>query len=563
MKKDQNYLRYFRKYTWLIVLATLLTSVATVLQLANQHFLSTLVSELSAGRADSILTIAVIMLVLTAIKICASFFADMLLLKVNSKVVKKIHWNLAGTLANATSESVDKLGTAILAERLREGQNFVGACTGIYEQIFNILAGVLALAYTFVTCWQIAILCLVFLIIVFFVEKRAINRILKTKIETKETSDNSKQLIIEVLDSFLAVKSQNLVFGLREHFSQRLGKEYTAKIKQVKLEISNNAEISLLLMIYQLIFLLLGGYLVKYGILSFQGFTALLLYKGSIDGLVNAILRIGGNKSDYDTSVKRMDDIFVFNKITKEEFGNSTYFPGNGTLSIQSLSAEINGKTTLHDISLVIPGGKFVGVVGSSGCGKSTLLKVIAHQLTPSSGKIFIDGHDTYSLDFSSFYKCIKLAPQQPYLFSMSVRDNLKLSNPNASDGAMWAALAECACADLVQARGGLDAVISQKELSGGEKQRLALARLGVLGAQIILLDESTSALDAESQNTILQTVKRATQTGHTVIMVAHRISTLRDADIILHMEGGTVIESGTYSELYENSESFRNLVDS
>lgn len=170
--------------------------------------------------------------------------------------------------------------------------------------------------------------------------------------------------------------------------------------------------------------------------------------------------------------------------------------------------------------------------------------------------------HSTTVTSFGISFKTIAFAPQTPFLFSLSIRENLLLSNPNASDDAIWDALEVCAAADFVRNKGGLDVVISQKDLSGGEQQRLALARIGVRGAKIILMDESTSALDGQSQKTVIQTVKEAAKNGHTMILVAHRLSTLKDANMIVHLEDGKVLETGSFSELYEKSEKFRRLAD-
>ena len=237
-------------------------------------------------------------------------------------------------------------------------------------------------------------------------------------------------------------------------------------------------------------------------------------------------------------------------------------YPASGNISIRNLSAYRGDRKVLDNINLDIKPGQFIGIVGPSGGGKSTLLSVLSRQLTPSSGEIILDGANIWDLNEWSFHKAIKLAPQEPYLFSLSVRQNLLLANPEASDGALWDALKDCAADELVKAKGGLDAVIDEHSLSGGEKQRLALSRLGVCGAKIVLLDESTSALDGNSQKIVLDTIRKAANNGHTMIMVAHRIATLKNSDSILIIEDGKLVESGTFDQLYTNSPKFRHLAD-
>lgn len=297
-----------------------------------------------------------------------------------------------------------------------------------------------------------------------------------------------------------------------------------------------------------------------HGSLSFKAFTALFMYKGDVYGLVGSILRVAKNKSRMESSMNRMNEILHYQTVSKEHFGNTTLIPISGNISINNLTV-IRGETKLLDnISVELPSSSFIGIVGDSGCGKSSLLKVLARELAPTSGDILLDGVSLWDLNEWSYRKAITLAPQQPYLFSKSIKENLLLANPEASDAAIWDCLKQCSADEFVREKGGLNTILSPKKLSGGQRQRLALARIPLRGGKIVLLDESTSALDSKSQESVIQTIREAANMGHTMILVAHRISTLKSADKILLMKNGKVIETGTYNELYKKSEEFRCL---
>ena len=165
-------------------------------------------------------------------------------------------------------------------------------------------------------------------------------------------------------------------------------------------------------------------------------------------------------------------------------------------------------------------------------------------------------------LDDYSIRAAIRHAPQTPFVFTMTVRENLKMANENATEKDMLKAL-KYADADgfVKELENGLDTVINRSSLSGSQLQRLALARIPLRTSKIILLDEATSAMDNITQSRIISTLKRVTE-NHTIIMVAHRLHILEDADVILYMEDGKIVDTGSYSDLYNRNSSFRKLAD-
>lgn len=558
----KKYAKYFRRHLWIIVAATLCSLLATLGNLYAISMTSQLIEELSNHNASNILNNAIKLFIVESISLLLKFLAERLVLKVKVSVVRNLHLSLASALAIASAESVGEMDTASLSERLREGVKFVEYLCEIYNELFNIISGIIALVYTFFISLPIAILFISSLIIILIFQVNGIKRMAKMAKEATNASDNTRQLLIEIIDAFSAIKSQSLIIGLKPHFFNKVDNECLLNSNCESIHISNKSISNEILTISKIAFIFLGGWLATNSYLSFSDFVALFMYKSKIDGMVGSILMIAKNIASIDTSIQRMDDVIGYKKISKEIWGNSKLLSPTGKISLQNVSTNYGNTKVLDNICLEIPPGKFIGIVGHSGCGKSTLLKILARQQTPMSGKILVDNMDLYSLDEWSYHKTITYAPQSPYLFSLSVRENLTLGNPNASDGAIWASLEECAAADMIRSKGGLDKVLLPKELSGGEQQRLALARLGIKGAKIVLMDESTSALDGQSQNVVIDTIKEAAKRGHTIILVAHRLSTLRDADMIVHLEEGKVLETGTFSELYKKSEKFRRLAD-
>ncbi|MFY0563626.1 ABC transporter ATP-binding protein [Archangium lansingense] len=211
-----------------------------------------------------------------------------------------------------------------------------------------------------------------------------------------------------------------------------------------------------------------------------------------------------------------------------------------------------DGREALRGVDLTVPAGARVALVGASGAGKTTLFSVLLGFVPPSGGAVTWDGMPMSQLKPSSVRAQMAWVPQEPVLFSGSVRHNLLLGRPEATDAELWEALRLAHAEDFVGALpGGLDEPVGERgaRLSGGQRQRLALARAFLCRPSVLLLDEPTSALDAQSEAAVGAGLA-ALMKGRTVLVIAHRLSTVRDADLIVVMDAGQVVEAGTHAEL-------------
>ncbi|MFE8605162.1 ABC transporter ATP-binding protein [Archangium violaceum] len=227
--------------------------------------------------------------------------------------------------------------------------------------------------------------------------------------------------------------------------------------------------------------------------------------------------------------------------------------PLTRALTLEGLRATYaDGREALRGVDLTVPAGARVALVGASGAGKTTLFSVLLGFLPPSGGTVGWDGTPLSQLKPSSVRARMAWVPQEPVLFSGSVRHNLLLGRPEATDTELWEALRLAHAEDFVGALpGGLDEPVGERgaRLSGGQRQRLALARAFLCRPSVLLLDEPTSALDAQSEAAVGAGLA-ALMKGRTVLVIAHRLSTVRDADLIVVLDAGRVVEAGTHAEL-------------
>jgi len=221
-------------------------------------------------------------------------------------------------------------------------------------------------------------------------------------------------------------------------------------------------------------------------------------------------------------------------------------------------------KPLLTDVSFTVPAGKMYAIVGPSGSGKSTIVNLLPRLYDVNGGSVKIGDTDVRDFDLSYLRKCIGVVTQDSYLFNGTIRDNLKYAKENATDAELMAALEMASLTEFIANQpDGLDTVVGNRglKLSGGEKQRLSLARIILKDPHILILDEATSALDSISENAIQDALERLMK-GRTTIVIAHRLSTILKADRILVVANGSITEQGTHDELLAKNGIYRELYE-
>jgi len=297
-----------------------------------------------------------------------------------------------------------------------------------------------------------------------------------------------------------------------------------------------------------------GAYLVIAGRLTVGELIAFNILSGRVSQPVLRLAQMWQDFQQTRVSVARLGDILNTHPEPAYNPARMALPAIQGDIVFEHVTFRyrIDGPEVLHDISLHVPAGKIVGIVGPSGSGKSTMAKLVQRLYVPESGRVLVDGIDLAMIDVSWLRRQIGVVLQENVLFNRSIRDNIALADPGMAFEPVIAA-AELAGAHefILQLPEGYDTRVGERgaTLSGGQRQRIAIARAIVTNPRILVLDEATSALDYESERAIQENLRRIAA-GRTALIVAHRLSMVRFADRIVTIDRGRIVEEGTHEEL-------------
>ncbi|MBM3901690.1 MAG: ABC transporter ATP-binding protein [Verrucomicrobia bacterium] len=307
-----------------------------------------------------------------------------------------------------------------------------------------------------------------------------------------------------------------------------------------------------------------NSWLIQTGRLSVEGLMTLGLGLVRMFPLVNQFYTLIGQALYYSGGVVELLRWLELPRFPEKPFGDATLGPVRQSIRIDHVTVEYpGGKKGIDDVSLEIPAGRTVALVGASGSGKTTLASVLLRLRAPSSGSIRVDGVDYWRYSPSSWHRSVRMVEQGAFLLNDSIRANILLGSPDATEEQLKAALSLAYLDPVIGSLPeGVDSPVGEGGalLSGGQRQRVSIARAMVQNPSVLILDEATSALDNVSEREVQLALDRV-RVGRTVIVIAHRLRTVRDADLVVVLEQGRIVEQGTWNQLTQKQGKFSELV--
>ena len=397
-----------------------------------------------------------------------------------------------------------------------------------------------------------------------FISYKFFPKIKTTQENIKKESDNYVKVATENITGIREIKALGIKKNIERNIFSNLDKMFDNTKKIRKYEVVYYNLNNLVYYILQFIILFTTGYFFIKGEVSYSIFIMIENYIWRIDEVVESISDFGVNYNKVTVSLKRIDEI-INNKISQDEvFGNKVLDNTKGVIEFRNVKFKYREDEdyTLNGLNLKIEPNKKTAIVGRSGNGKSTIFNLLLRYFDATKGVITIDGINIKDLTEESLRENISVIRQAPFLFNLSIMDNFRLIRDNVTLDEVREVCKRAYIDDYIMSLPkGYDTIIGEGgiNLSGGQKQRIAIARTLLINTKIILFDEATSALDNESQEYIKKTIDDLVN-DHTVIIVAHRLSTIIDADVINVIDKGELEASGSHNELLKKSLVYKDL---
>jgi subfamily B ATP-binding cassette protein HlyB/CyaB len=446
---------------------------------------------------------------------------------------------------------VGDLGTRIA--ELEKIRNFLTgqALTTILDAAFSIIYIVVMALYS----WVLTIVALIVVPIQVALTLLGAPLFRRQFRQAAEENARTQAHLVEVLTGIQTVKAQNVEMVSRWKWQERYSRYIARTFEKTVTGTALNETGQVLQKLSQLMVLWVGATLVLKGELTLGQLIAFRIISGYVTQPLLRLSNIWQNIQELRVSFERLADVVD----TPEESNLADQAkiplpPVRGNVLFENLSFRFQPGTpeVLKNINLTIPEGTFVGVVGQSGSGKSTLMKLLPRLYSPEAGRILIDDYDIDKVELYSLRRQIGIVPQEPLLFSGTVSENIALTDPNAtSEAIVKAATVACAHEFIMGLPAGYSSELGERgaSLSGGQKQRLAIARTLLANPKLLVMDEATSALDYDTERRVCQNL-RESLSNCTVFFVTHRLSTVRNADLIVMLHQGAIVETGTHQQL-------------
>lgn len=570
-------LMFARPHAWALagffVLVLVEAAVAAATPLVYRHIIN---AGILPHRLGVVAWFAALALALALLDAVAGLAQSYVAARVGNALVLSIRARLFEHIQTLPLAFFARARTGALVSRL--DNDVTGAQTAftnlLSDVVGNAVSVVLIAGAMFALSWQIALASLALLALM-IVPARALGRVLKTL--TREQYGRAAALSSIMVERFNVSGAQLVkLFGRRER-EAALFRAHAGRVADiaVKRSLYGRLLLAALVMMTSVTTVLTygwGGVLAVRGLLDVGTLVALVAYLQNLYGPLTVLSSAQATVMSALVSFERVFEILDLESIVVEkpgavrlvpgpagiEFDRVAFrYPAAGEVSLASLEPACGPEQAaplplLHDISFTARPGQMIALVGPSGAGKTTIIQLAARFYDPNSGSVRIDGVDLKDAALDSILARIGMVTQEPYLFHDTVRENLLFAKPEASDAELMEALRMAQLLPLIQGLPrGLDTLVGERgySFSGGERQRLAIARLLLKAPDIVILDEATAHLDSESEDAVQSALASALE-GRTSIVIAHRLSTILRADAILVIDRGRIAERGTHGEL-------------
>jgi len=559
---------YTKTFIIKIILAVFFSVLVAGSTSATAWLLDPAIEKIFINQDQTLIFVIPILIILAfSTKGISLYMAKVIMINVAEEVKKKIQIDMLSSFIKADTQQIeDKHSGKYISNLNFDVNQITGMLSNAFLSFFKdglTLLGLLTVM--FLQNWRLSLIAIIMIPVASITAKKLGKRMGKVTTEAQEKSGDLNKYLIDLFKNHKIIK----IFQ-REKFENERSEKFVNDLKKKSIKIATIfiratpiMEILTGIMIAILIFY--SGKLIMNGQLNINNFFSFLAAMMLAYQPVKSLATINVGVFQGLSAGKRIIPIIdIQNSITTNDRQNELSLK-NGSINFANVNfkyeSNLNNQV-LHNINMKVEGNKMTALVGHSGSGKSTLLSLIPRIYDPISGKVEVDGQNIKEVKLSSLRKEISIVDQNTTLFDDTVLNNIKYAKPDASNDEIFKAADMAMCTDFInKLENKFETKIGENgiKLSGGEKQRLSIARAFLKNSKIILLDEATSSLDSETEEKIQKALEKLIS-NKTTIVIAHRLSTILNSNIIYVLDKGTVVDQGKHNDLLKHSEIYKNF---
>ena len=555
--KDQK-----KNLIWFIIVNILIIAISVVVPILSAK----IIVYLTDNEFHQLLLIAFVILLVEWFRNICHYFK-----RHNSNILfRETYVNLQTSLGKEIlkieNKNIDSTGSGLFIQRLT---NDTSRLSEVFPMLIDFLTNIITDIGIFVAIFIINKVVFIYMmiatIILYLIERKRVK--LRNENDKKFRKKNEKvsSFVGEMVRGIRDIKMLNSEDSFINELHSKVIELNTERYKMNKVDRNYGLYSGTLLDLKDFLLIVLLIILIKNKDITIASALIIHNYSGRVSDVIYWVGSLLERVKDFNLSVDRIKEIMNGDKFEKESFGNKHIYKVNGDFEFKDVTFAYDEKKILDKINFKVKANSTVAFVGKSGAGKSTIFSLLCKLYDIDSGEITIDGININELDKDSIRGNITIINQSPYIFNLSIRDNLRLVKEDITDEEMIEALKAACLDDFINTLPDkYDTVVGEGgvNLSGGQKQRLAIARALVQKTEIILFDEATSALDNETQKKIQEAINNM-KGEYTILIIAHRFSTILNSDKIMLLDDGKITAEGTHEELLKKSKEYKKLYES